>query len=267
MWNPVKIFKLTRVLWKRGAGYDNTSLQAAATVAVELNGQFEFPSNIKLVTHYRKTEKGRDILWGRRNYSKEHQRDVIIPRITDQETMEAMTPNTVGGHYQHLIKNWSFSELWDKRFAMVDDNWRHEVRSNISRHVFLCHDFQHILFRYDTSQMGEACIQAVTHTMTKHFGPKYASYMIALRLCQQYKSWQPMRVLREAYRIANAVDQDFWFLNPLEIIDMDIQEARDKYNIGAPVEYVRFSTDNKENFRFDQIHPEYNDVTMTDAVI
>jgi hypothetical protein len=76
-----------------------------------------------------------------------------------------------------------------------------------------------------------------------------------------------MRVLREAYRIANAVDQDFWFLNPLEIIDMDIQEARDKYNIGAPVEYVRFSADNKENFRFDQIHPEYNDVTMTDAVI
>ena len=46
MWNPIKIFKLTRVLWKRGEGYDNENLQAAATVAVELNSQFEFPSNI-----------------------------------------------------------------------------------------------------------------------------------------------------------------------------------------------------------------------------
>ena len=125
MWNPVKIFKLTRVLWKRGAGYDNTSLQAAATVAVELNGQFEFPSNLKLVTHYRKTEKGRDILWGRRNYSKEHQRDVIIPRITDQKTMEAMAPNTVGGHYQHLLESFGTKGLqwWgitgDMKFAPI----------------------------------------------------------------------------------------------------------------------------------------------------
>ena len=259
MWNPIKIFKLTRVLWKRGEGYDNENLQAAATVAVELNSQFEFPSNIKTVMFYRGTERGRDILWGRKDKSREYQMEKIIPHVTNKEVMNSYAPNTVGAHYQNLINNWSFEELWTKRFEVSDDSWRAEVRSNVSRHVFLCHDFQHILFRYDTSQMGESCIQAITNTMTKHFGPKYASYMIALRLCQQYKSWQPIRVLKEAYKLADAVDPSFWLINPLEIIDMDIEEARKKYNIGVPVEYLKFASEHKDNFRFDQIHPEYND--------
>jgi len=259
MWNPIKIFKLTKILWRRGEGYEGVDELDAASVAVQLNGQMEFPSNLKVVLFLRRSDKGRDILWGRKNYSKEYQQDTIIPHITDQKIMEGYTPNTVGGHYQNLIKTWSFKELWDKRFELKTDHWRHEVRSNVSRHVFLCHDFQHVLFRYDTSQMGEACIQAVTATMIKHSGPKYASYVIALRLCHQYKSWQPMRILKEAYTLAKVVDPAFWLLNPLEIIGMDIQEARDKYNIGTPDEYIKFSNKHKENFRFDQIHPEYED--------
>ena len=272
MWNPFKIYKLTKIMWNREENYnhydDNVSV-AAADVAVQLNSQMLFPSNLFIVAKFRATPRGRDILWGRNDKSVQYQQEKILPVITNKNVMDTYTPNTVGGHYHHLIKQWSFSELWDRRFHREDENgffgWAHEVRSNVSRHVFLSHDFQHVLFRYDTSQLGEACIQAVTHVMTRHIGPLYASYIMALKVCYKYKSWEPLHILREAYKLAKQARDDFWYLNPLEIIDLDIDEARKKYNIGMPVKFLKFAMQNRESFRLDSIHPEYNDVKLNFA--
>lgn len=270
MWNPIKIAKLTRIMWIRTDSPDNKNLPDPATVARELNGQMLFPSNLFSVMKFRATDRGRDVLWGRKDKAIEYQFNHIIPVITNENVMNAHAPNTVGGHYRNLIKQWSFEELWNKRFQREGEQgqigWANEVRSNVSRHVFLSHDFQHVLFRYDTTQLGEACIQAVTNVMTGHLGPKYASYVMALKSCSIHKSLEPLRILREAYKLARATKKEFWTINPLEITGKDVEEARREYNIGAPIRFLRFAAQNKELFNFDSIHPEYNDVELNKAM-
>ena len=264
MWNPIKIAKLTKAMWLKAEDKDSSDIIAAASIARDMNTQMEFPSNIKTLRTFRATPRGRDIMWGRKDKTKEFQLNNIIPVITNQQTMESFTPNTVGGHYNYLIKQWSFQELWDKRFEEPEfPTAIQDIRGNIARHVFLAHDFQHIMFRYDTSRLGEACIQAVTSVMIGgHVGPKYLSYVMASRVAWDHKSIEPFRVLREAYKLARAADRSFFEINPLEIIELDIQEARDKYNIGTAVKFYDYVSKHREDFRLDSIHPEYNDKVL-----
>jgi hypothetical protein len=123
----------------------------------------------------------------------------------------------------------------------------------------------HVLFRYDTSQLGEACVQELQYVMSRHWGARYLSHVMALKNCYKYKSWEPFRIVREAHKIANGVKDEFWYLNPLEILDMDVDDVRKKYNIGVPVKFLKFAMQNRESFRLDSIHPEYNDVKLNFA--
>jgi ubiquinone biosynthesis protein Coq4 len=271
MWNPITLAKLTYAMWNKDhkLDTDHEGEMNAGDIAVAINTVMEFPSNLKVVLKLRQTEKGRDILWGRKDKSEDYQRTVVIPTLTDISMMSKLAPNTIGGHYKHLVNQWSFTELWEKRFssttigsngARIESNWRDEVRSNISRHVFLCHDFQHVLFRYDTTRMGEMCIQAVTAAMLGHWGPRYTSTVIALKLCYDFKSWEPMRIRKEAFKLATSADASLWLVNPLDMLNKDVEEGRAEFNIGFPTRFAKFVKLHKENFRLDNIHPEYNDV-------
>lgn len=273
MWNPIKIYKLSKIIWKRGENYnhyDEDMDLTAADVAREINSQMLFPSNLLVVSKLRKTPRGRDVLWGRNDKSIEYQYEKILPVITNKEVMDKYAPNTVGGHYHHLIKQWSFDELWDRRFQQdVDEGfigWIDEVRSNISRHIFLCHDFMHVLFRYDTTQIGESCIQGVQYVMSRHWGAWYLAHVMALKNCYKYKTWEPLRIVREAIRNAKKVKLEFWYLNPLEILGEDVEETRNKYNIESPTKFLKFAAKHRESFRFDSIHPEYNDVKIKSTI-
>jgi len=41
---------------------------------------------------------------------------------------------------------------------------------------------------------------------------------------------------------------------------MDIGEIRKKFDIGIPVEYIKWQKEHPEGFRNDVLHPEYRDV-------
>ena len=257
MWNPIKIWKLTKVLWSKGQTDLDLPKDELETgdVIRELITQMELPSNLRLMRHYMSSTAGRDILWGREDKAKKYQLQQVLPVITNEETMSTYAPNTVGGHYGHLIKQWSFEELWAKRFDdhvkgnFGGDDWRLEVRKNVARHVFLCHDFQHILFRYDTTSLGEMAIQVVTYGTTKHSGPRYASWVLALRGCWDYESWEPMRIRKEAMKIVKNVDPALWTMNPLDMIGKDVEEARKEYNIGFPTRFASFVKLHEKDFR------------------
>lgn len=267
MWNIFKIARLSAVMWNRDETqnhYDDDL--AAADVATQLYGEMLFPSNLITVFKFRRTERGRDILWGRKDKAKDYQVNEILPKITNKRHMDTYAPNTVGGHYHHLIRQWSFEELWNRRFSPIGDGWASEVRSNVSRHMFLSHDFWHVLFRYDTSQLGEACIQGVTHVMTGHIGPWYASHLMALKVSWKYKSMKPLRALRESLRLAKATKEEFWYLNPLEIIGEDVEVARSKYNIGSPDIFLSWAVSHEDVYPMDCIHPEYSDVQQNKAM-
>lgn len=273
MWNPVKIYKLSKKIMARGykdtlQHYDESD--DTANEIVELYGEMLFPFVFYTGWKVRRTEAGRNILNGVRDKSEEYQLKHYIPKMVDGEYLDSLAPNTVGAHYKHLIDKWSFEELYNERFqAMPKDNFIQRRRANFSRHIFLSHDFWHCIFRYDTSPLGEACIQAITHQYSKFIGPWYMSYLIAYKHFKLTASWDAFKVIREAHKIGAAAKRDLYEMNFDTLLEMDIEEVRAMYNVQAPTEFYRFAKDWPENFKFDCIHPEYNDtkITYTEATI
>ena len=135
--------------------------------------------------------------------------------------------------------------------------------------MFLAHDFWHCIFRYDTSPLGEACIQALTHQFSKNTGPWYMSYLMALREKKETGTWEAFKVIREAHRLGKQAKRAFYTQNYDNLLEMDIEQVRKEYNIGAPVEFYKYAEKYPSNFRFDSIHPEYQDtkITYTEATI
>jgi hypothetical protein len=278
MWNPYKILKHSYKIFEMkedaGADYDINVKHL-----VELYSEVLFPSNIFLVRKLRKTENGRAILDGVGSYSKKWQEEVYIPFLSNKELFDELQPNTVGAHYAHLMSRWTLQELYQRRFTndrkdltkipplvtrvmrrLLKDRLNpDEVRANIARHIFLSHDFWHILFRYDTSPLGEACIQAVTHQYLRLTGPWYMSYLVALRESVRDRSLKPLAIIREAHRLGRAAKQDLYELDYLLVLGMDIEETRKQYNIGAPVKFIKYMIENPRKAHNDCIHPEYND--------
>ena len=269
MWNLVKIYKLSKSIMNRGRTnhYDQTSNSAENDV-VALYGEMLFPFAVRYGQILRSSKEGRKILHGLGDKSEEHQRDVFIPKITDGKYLESLAPNTVGAAYKNLIDRWSFKELYEQRFISIDgESIIAQRRANISRHVFLAHDFWHVVFRYDTSPMGEACIQAVTAEYTKLPAPSWLGYLTAWKEHSITGSWDAFKVIREAHKLGKQAKKDFYNLSFDELLEMDIQEVRNQYNIGVPEKFYRYAKEHPTDFRHDAIHPEYNDVQIVNLAL
>lgn len=286
MWNPFTIARDSLFIWRRNKPenhhYGN---DAPVNAVVSLYTQMLFPSNLFTVRKLRSLKNGQKLLSGVDRYAKEWQEGTYIPLITDGKYLDGLSANTVGAHYRSLIKQWSFGELYNARFQQTIEhqqagpilNWlvlkltdatatdANEVRANISRHIFLAHDFWHVLFRYPTTPLGEACIQALTHQMTSHFGPWYLSYLVGLRESVIYKSWGPLKAVREAHKLGRRVNQNFYLIDFQTLLESDIQEVRGIYNIGFNKEYWKFVEG--RDMRNDVIHPEYKDAAFSNESV
>ncbi len=239
---------------------------------VNMYREMNIPFGPMMAALNRKTKQGRDIIWARGDFTPENFDNVVVPTLMDFDYLKSLAPNTVGAHYYNLVKDWGIEEIYNQRFKyeeIQDDNFAHEMRVNLSRHLFLAHDFWHCIFRYDTSPLGEACIQALTHQFSKNTGPWYMSYLMALKEKNETGTWEAFKVIREAHRLGKQAKRAFYTLNYDELLEMDIEDVRTKYNIGAPVEFYKYAEKYPSNFRFDSIHPEYQDtkITYTEATI
>ena len=275
MWNPFKIFKYSKSVFE-STGEERTEFiqdnngEARLEEVQGLYREMLFPSNIKVWRKLTSTHAGRQIIWGFGFNDKERVEQNVIPKLADREWLQSLPPNTWGAHLGHLFKNWELSELYDKRFleseATPDGGLQFmaatdEMRANISRHGFLFHDLLHCLFRYDTSPMGEACIQAVTNKGIGHFAMKWVGFVVTCRIAWRNKSWTPFKVYREALRLGKrAADKGLMLHGHLDYLEMDIAEVREKFDVGVPVEYKKWAEEHPQDFRHDVLHPEYNDV-------
>lgn len=192
----------------------------------------------------------------------------------DFDYLKNLAPNTVGAHYYNLVKNWGIEDLYNQRFKHEEANperFDQEVRVNLSRHLLLVHDFWHVLFRYDTATMGEAMIQEVTSYLSAFKPPKLVSFFGTWKVARKTKSNLPWKVRKECIELSKKVDKSLFHLGPLDLLEMDIQEVRQKYNIGVPVLYKQFVEDfGKEGeSRMDTFHPQYKDEEWdtTEAVV
>ena len=292
MWNLIKIGQITKRIWdqKDPKNHYEDTYERLSDV-VHLYGEMLFPFNIITMKKFKKHEKGLQLALGRDRYSKEWQETVLVPEMLNTEYLKSLPANTVGAHYQHLLGQWSFEELYEGRFKEdtqagklkpwvqnfmsrivglkhIDPDINGDIiRANISRHIFLAHDFWHIIFRYNTDVMGEACIQAVTCSFIKHAAPWYLAHVIALRESYKYRTWQPWKAVRECRKMLKEVDEEFYYLDFKDLLESDVQELRDKYNIQFPKEYWKLqSALPKQATRRDAIHPEYNDVDASKAM-
>ena len=289
MWNLVKIAGITKRMWeqKDPQNHYEDSAERLSDVVV-LYGEMLFPFNIITMKKFKKHPKGVALALGQERYSKEWQENVLVPKMLNKEHLGSLGVNTIGQHYKHLIGNWSFEELYNGRFQESSKGggqlkpWTQKIltklvglnhidpdingdkiRANISRHIFLAHDFWHIMFRYNTDIMGEACIQAVTCSFIKHAAPWYIAHVVALRECYKHNTWQPWRAVREARRVAKQVSEDFYYMDFAELLESDVDELRKKYNIPVPKEYWKLDAILPDTeFNKDAIHPEYEDMEL-----
>ena len=271
MWNLSKIFKTTKYLMSTDAqgfgDHDNPDMNGQHRLdhIVNMYREMNIPFGPMMAAANRKTKAGRDIIWARGDFTEDHIDNVVVPTLMDFKYLKSLAPNTVGAHYYHLIKNWGIEELYNQRFKHSEQDllgdFASEIRTNLSRHLLLSHDLWHVLFRYDTCTMGEAMIQEVTSHLSQFKPPRLVSFFGTWKMARKLKSNLPWKVRKECIQLSRECSRELFFQPPLSLLEKDIQEVRDTYNIGVPVAYKQYV----EEFgllgeaRMDTFHPQYND--------
>ena len=271
MWNLKKLFKTGHYLMTT-YGEQGLSKDAQADFngqhrldhIVNMYRELNIPFGPMMASYNRKTKPGRDIIWGRGDFTPENFDNVVVPTLMDFDYLKSLAPNTVGAHYYNLVKNWGIEELYNQRFKhgeIQDDNFAHEMRVNLSRHLLLAHDIWHVIFRYDTCTMGEAMIQEITAKLSGFKPPRLVSFFGTWKMARKLKSNLPWKVRKECIQLSKECSRELFFQPHLSLLERDIQEVRDTYNIGVPVVYKQYV----EEFgplgeaRMDTFHPQYND--------
>ena len=236
--------------------------------------ELRFTGNFSLLFKLRSTSEGRDILWGRRFNDPDHVKNVTVKKLSDIEWLQSLPPNTLGGHLGHLFKNFELEEIYKGRVkeeefesgktadlygvygGAVDD-----IRVNVNRYFYLLHDVYHTLFRYDTSSMGEAAVQGVTYKQVSYFPMRWCGLAVALGVAMQTKSLDPFRVYFESEKLSErAAAKGLWYQDVDALLERDIEEIRQEFDIGVPVKYKEFCEKYKDKVKLDNIHPEYDDI-------
>ena len=279
MWNPIKIgrslYHLLTTYGELGTDgikeYDtdlvgDNRLDHVLVLYREMNIPFGFLS----VTKMRMTKGGRDIIWGRSWNDRDYVEQTVIPKLMDFEYLNSLAPNTVGAHYFNLVKKWGIEELYNQRFKpeerregrFVDNiynSFSDDIRENVSRHNLLSHDIWHVLFRYDTSPLGEGCIQTISRYQAHYWPMHIIGFGAALKCARKMKSLAPLKVWREACKIGKQASRHLTENSPIDLLERDIDEVRKQYNIQVPVEFAKFTKAHPDLLRMDTFHPQYRD--------
>lgn len=241
---------------------------------VNMYREMNIPFGPMMAALNRKTKQGRDILWAREDFTTDNIQNVVVPTLMDFNYLKSLAPNTVGAHYYNLVKDWGIEELYNQRFKyeeIQNNNFGDEIRVNLSRHLLLSHDLWHVLFRYDTATMGEAMIQEVTAKLSGFKPPRLVSFFGTWKMARKLKSNLPWKVRKECIQLSKECSRELFFQPQLSLLERDIQEVRDAYNIGVPVVYKQFVEEfgAQGESRMDTFHPQYKDEEWdtTEAVV
>ena len=296
MWNPVKIIKYTTQIWKKNESTNESHDELGNSgIIVQLYGQLMFPSSLFFMKRIERNYpvEARQLFGGQGVWDKKWQDEIGIPKLMELRTADK-APNMLGAHVARLYNLYDFEKFWQGRYDLIDKTeafiQSHEdqtqekglraffmkraqktkfnidkARMNVNRHNLLSHDFYHVLFRYDTNYIGEICVQALAGWITGTFPPKYLSFVMSIRECIRYRSLEPFRIFREAVKMAKNLPHHFYLTTYYDKLDMDIEEVREKYNIGVPERYIAFSRKIKD-LKLDVIHPEYKDLQVEELL-
>ena len=278
MWNPIKLGKsMYHLMTTYGEGApvdyskDLTGDDRLDHVMVIFR-ELRLPFSLNMVHKLRKKERGRDLLWGRRWNDKEYVENVVIPKLSDLKYLESLAPNTVGAHYANLVKAFGIEDIYNQRFKPEERGLKgssaiagfrgveEDMRENLSRHLLLVHDIIHVLTRYDTSSIGEGMVQVYTSRLTHWWTPHVIGFGIAMKEILHNKNFDVWPMYKEALRQSKQVDVNMLLYSPIEFLEQDIQEVRDRFNIQVPTEYLKYARKYPGHVKLNTFHPEYDDI-------
>tara|TARA_B110000858_G_C17808843_1_gene479665 strand:- start:4631 stop:5491 length:861 start_codon:yes stop_codon:yes gene_type:complete len=285
MWNVKKIGKsIHHLMTTYGEGNDLAPMdndligESRIDHVVNLYREMNFPFGAIMMMKNRTTEMGRNVLWGRKWNERNYCETVVIPKLSDHKYLASLKPNTVGAHYYNTFKKFGIEDLYNQRFKKEEireggklnaayNSFSDDIRENASRHLLLSHDLWHIIFRYDTTPMGEAMIQTVTARIFNWWTPNLVGFFGSWKMARATKSRLPWKVLRECYKLSKQVDKTIALYSPLDFLEQDIEEVRKKFNIFVPLEYKKFTKQFSDFSKMDTIHPNYNDKIWNEAEV
>ena len=284
-WNLVKMYQSTKhLLTTYGEGndlepmVDDLTGESRIDHVVSLYREMNIPFGPMMMLKNRVSENGRNIIWGRKWNDREYVEKKVIPTLMNYEYLKSLPANTVGAHYYHLIKDYGIEKLYNQRFKKeerrenskfdnVYNSFSDDIRENASRHLLLSHDIWHVLFRYDTTPMGEAMIQTITARIFNFFPPHLTGFFGTWKMARKTKSKLPWKVWRECLTLSKGVNKELALFSPIAFLEQDIQEVRDRFNIFTPKVYAEYVKTLPKFARMDTIHPNYDDKLWNAEVI
>ena len=284
-WNLVKMYQSTKhLLTTYGEGndlepmVDDLTGESRIDHVVSLYREMNIPFGPMMMIKNRVSENGRNIIWGRKWNDREYVEKKVIPTLMNYEYLKSLPANTVGAHYYHLIKDYGIEKLYNQRFKKEErrenskfdniyNSFSDDIRENASRHLLLSHDIWHVLFRYDTTPMGEAMIQTITARIFNFFPPHLTGFFGTWKMARKTKSKLPWKVWRECLKLSKGVNKELALFSPIEFLEQDIQEVRDRFNIFTPKVYAEYVKTLPKFARMDTIHPNYDDKLWNAEVI
>lgn len=284
-WNLVKMYKSGKHLMTTyGEGNDLEPMEEDLTGesridhVVSLYREMNIPFGPMMMLKNRVSENGRNIIWGRKWNDRDYVESTVIPTLMNYEYLKSLPVNTVGAAYYNLIKDYGIEKLYNQRFKKEEkrenskfnniyNSFSDDIRENSSRHLLLSHDIWHVLFRYDTTPMGEAMIQTITARIFNFFPPHLTGFFGTWKMARKTKSNLPWKVWRECLKLSKGVSKELALYSPIEFLEQDIQEVRDRFNIFTPKVYAEYVKTLPEFARMDTIHPNYEDKLWNAEVI
>tara|TARA_B100000035_G_scaffold82439_1_gene69062 strand:- start:92 stop:949 length:858 start_codon:yes stop_codon:yes gene_type:complete len=283
-WNLIKMGKsIHHLMTTYGEGNDLEPMEKDLTGesrvdhVVSLYREMNVPFGIMMMFKNRVSENGRHIIWGRKWNDREYVEETVIPKLMDYDYLSSLPPNTVGAHYYNLIKDFGIEKLYNQRFKKEEkregginnlyNSFSDDIRENTSRHLLLSHDIWHVLFRYDTTPMGEAMIQTITARIFNFFPPHLTGFFGTWKMAQKTGSKLPWKVWKECLKLSKGVNKELALYSPIEFLEHDIQEVRDRFNIFTPKVYAEYVKSLPKFSRMDTIHPNYQDKVWNSEII
>lgn len=280
MWNLAKIGKslyhLATTYGTNARSIDNEDLIGEERLdhVLVLYRELNFPFGLISVHKQRISEGGRNVLWGRKFNEQEYVENEVLPKLTDFEYLSTLPPNTVGGHYYHLVKGFGVEgimDLYNQRFKQEEHRKDHvlyhsfsdDIRMNVSRHNVLSHDIWHVLYRYDTSTMGEGMIQTISAYQSKFWPMHIIGFGVALKESIRHRSLLALKVWNEARKLGRETSPELYWRSPMWFLERDIEEVRNEFNIKPAKVFADYVRTYPEDFYLDTIHPQYQDTLFT----
>ena len=274
MYNPIKLYKAVIDIYKNYGDEYVVKTQNGREGEHEGDGvniiydQLRFPASIFALRNNTRTDRGKDVMWGRKHNDKEYVESVVIPKLMNFKYLETLNSNTVGHGYYQIVKKFGIQDLYNRRFKenrIEKKGLRHivgAIRANISRHILLTHDIWHTVSGYKTNILGEAMLQVVTAKHMNYYPARVLAFLLVLKILYQTKDKSIWKVYKEAKKIAQKSKSEFAFYSPIEFLESNVEDIRKKFNFPSIPKYNNFEKRHHNYLTGKSIHPRKKKVVV-----